>query len=368
MAEPGTVVAQHASQPPQLGGALQSLRTLSPQRLFALLAGVAGLIAVIVGLLLWSRTPDYRVLFSNLADRDAGAVVQALQQMNVPYKFSEGGGIIYVPSDKVHDVRLRLASQGLPRGGVVGFELLENQKFGLTQFQEQVNYQRALEGELSRSVQSLSAVESARVHLAIPKPSVFLREQQKPSASVLLTLYPGRTLSREQIAGITHLVSSSVPDLPVTAVSVIDQHGNLLSADLNRKSYGELDEQQLAYRHQLEASYIKRIVDILEPVVGPGNVRAQVTADIDFSESEATDEIYRPNQNPGEAAIRSQQTQESVTGPQQQPQQTAAAGGVPGALSNQPAPAATAPITNPPETQAEAQANVSTHRESVTNY
>ena len=347
---------------------MQSLRTLSPQRLFALLAGVAGLIAVIVGLLLWSRTPDYRVLFSNLADRDAGAVVQALQQMNVPYKFSEGGGIIYVPSDKVHDVRLRLASQGLPRGGVVGFELLENQKFGLTQFQEQVNYQRALEGELSRSVQSLSAVESARVHLAIPKPSVFLREQQKPSASVLLTLYPGRTLSREQIAGITHLVSSSVPDLPVTAVSVIDQHGNLLSADLNRKSYGELDEQQLAYRHQLEASYIKRIVDILEPVVGPGNVRAQVTADIDFSESEATDEIYRPNQNPGEAAIRSQQTQESVTGPQQQPQQTAAAGGVPGALSNQPAPAATAPITNPPETQAEAQANVSTHRESVTNY
>src|SRR5690606_2225874 len=244
------------------------------------------------------------------------------------------------------------------------FELLEDQKFGLTQFQEQVNYQRALEGELSRSVQSLSAVQSARVHLAIPKPSVFLREQQKPSASVLLNLYAGRTLSREQIAGITHLVSSSVPELPTTSVSVVDQNGNLLSSDGNPRMQGELDEQQLAYRHQVEASYIQRITDILEPVVGRDNLRVQVTADLDFSQTEATAEIYKPNQNPAEAAIRSQQTQESVNGSQ-------TAGGVPGALTNQPAPAATAPITDAPEEGASAnttQANLNTHRESVTNY
>lgn len=362
MADTGTLVAQH--QPPQPGsGFIYGLRALPPQRLFSLLIGIAALIAVLVGMYLWSSAPDYRVLYANLNDRDGGAVVQALQQMNVPYKFSESGGIIYVPSDKVHDVRLRLASQGLPRGGAVGFELLENQKFGLTQFQEQVNFQRALEGELSRSVQSLSAVQAARVHLAIPKPTVFLREQQKPSASVLLTLYPGRTLSREQIAGITHLVSSSVPELPVESVSVLDQHGNLLSRDGSNRPQGELDEQQLAYRHQVEASYIERITDILEPVLGRDNVRVQVTADLDFSQTEATAEIYKPNQNPAEAAIRSQQTQESINGSQ-------TAGGVPGALTNQPAPAATAPITDDAAEadQATTQANLNTHRESITNY
>lgn len=363
MADTGTLVAQH--QPPQLGGGsfIYGVRAMPPQRLFTLLTGFALLIAVLVGIFLWSRTPDYRVLYANLGDRDGGAVVQALQQMNVPYKFSDGGGIIYVPTDKVHDVRLRLASQGLPRGGAVGFELLENQKFGLTQFQEQVNYQRALEGELSRSVQSLSAVQSARVHLAIPKPSVFLREQQKPSASVLLNLYGGRTLSREQIAGITHLVSSSVPELPVASVSVLDQNGNLLSSDGSMRAQGELDEQQLAYRHQVEASYIQRITDILEPMLGRDNLRVQVTADLDFSQTEATAETFKPNQNPTEAAIRSQQTQESINGSQ-------TAGGVPGALTNQPAPAATAPITDAPEAETPntTRANLNTHRESVTNY
>jgi len=356
-----TNVIQH--QPP-VGGFMYALRYIPPQRLFGLLCGFAVIIALLAGVYMWSKDPGYKLLYSNLSDRDGGAVVQALQQMNVPYKFSDGGGVIYVPGDQVHDVRLRLASQGLPRGGTVGFELLENQKFGLTQFQEQVNYQRALEGELSRSVQALSAVQAARVHLAIPKPSVFLRQQQKPSASVLLTLYPGRTLDREQIAGIAHLVSSSVPELPVSAVSVIDQSGTLLSADMGgSKSGAQLDEQQLAYIHQIEASYIKRIVDILEPIVGRDNVRAQVTADLDFSESEATDEIYKPNQNPAQAAIRSQQTHESINGSQ-------TAGGVPGALSNQPAPPATAPITGGPQgaTANATQANVNTRREATTNY
>src|SRR4029077_2100664 len=146
-------------------------------------------------------------------DRDGGAIVSVLTQMNVPYKFTEGGAAILVPADKVHDTRLRLASQGLPKGGAAGFELVDNQKFGATQFQEQINYQRGLEGELAKSIQSLSVVQAARVHLAIPKPSVFLREQQGPSASVLLTVYPGKTVDRAQVNGIVNLVASSVPSL-----------------------------------------------------------------------------------------------------------------------------------------------------------
>ncbi len=362
MADSGNLVAHQPAVP--AGGFIHALRTVPPQRLFGLLFGVAALIAVLVGVVLWGRAPDYKLLYANLTDRDGGAVVQALQQMNVPYRFSDGGGVIYVPGDKVHDVRLRLASQGLPRGGTVGFELLENQKFGLTQFQEQVNYQRALEGELSRSIQSLAAVQSARVHLAIPKPSVFLREQQKPSASVLLSLYPGRGLDRPQVAGIMHLISSSVPELAVSNVSVLDQNGTLLSTDNSARSNAHLDAKQLEFTRQIEAGTIARIVAILEPIVGRDNVRAQVTADLDFSETEATAEIYKPNQDPADAAIRSRQTHESLNG-------SPAAGGVPGALTNQPVPAATAPITGDPAPVAAANsstANLNTLRESTTNY
>lgn len=365
MAETGTSVMQHRAAFPAIIG--YSLRAIPAQRLFLMLLATAILVSLLVGLMLWSKDSDYRVLFTNISDRDGGQIIQALQQANVPYKF-EGGGAIYVPSDQVHEMRLRLASQGLPRGGNVGFELMENQKFGMTQFQEQVNYQRALEGELSRSIQSLASVQSARVHLAIPKPSVFLREQQKPSASVLLTLFPGRALDRDQAGGIMHLVSSSVPDLPITAVSVIDQNGNLLSSNAAGKPGAQLDAQQLAYVHQVEASYIKRVVDILEPIVGRDNVRVQVTADLDFSESEATAETFKPNHNPTEAAIRSQQLSEDKNGA------TAAdAGGVPGALTNQPAPAATAPIiaSGTPAANATAnstQSNINTRKDSTTNY
>jgi flagellar M-ring protein FliF len=166
---------------------------------------------------LWAQTPDYRVLYSNLSDRDGGAIIAALGPLNVPYKVGEGGTVILVPANQVHETRLRLASQGLPKGSVVGYELVDNQKFGATQFQEQMNFQRGLEGELARSIQSLSAVQSARVHLALPKQSVFLRDQQQPTASVLLTLHAGRTLDRAQVSGIAHLVASSVPSSRSTA-------------------------------------------------------------------------------------------------------------------------------------------------------
>ena len=204
------------------------------------------------------------------------------------------------------EARLRLASQGLPKGGSAGFELMDNQKFGTSQFVEQINYQRALEGELARSINSISAVEAARVHLALPKPSLFVREQKTPSASVVLTLHRGRSIDEGQVSAIVHLISSSVPELSAKSITVVDQAGNLLSA-ANSGARG-LDVSQLKYTNEIEQGFIRRIEAILQPIVGPANVRAQVAADIDFSVVEATDEKYRPKQDPGTAAIRSQQS------------------------------------------------------------
>lgn len=336
-----------------------------------ILFGAVGAVVVVglVAALMFSRQPDYRVLFSNLSDKDGGAIVSQLAGMNVPYKYTEGGGAIMIPADRVHDVRLKLATQGLPKGSVSGFEIMENSKFGITQFQERVNYQRAMEGELTRSIMGFSAVQNARVHLAMPNQNGFFREQQKPSASVLLTLYPGRMLDRTQIAGIVHLVSSSVPELLPSAVSVVDDSGKLLSQAPNADE-SPVDIQQLMYQQQLEKQYTQRILDILEPVVGKGNVKAQVTADLDFSRTESTSELHNPNQGQAPSAIRSQQVLEA-TGEKEPVPPT----GIPGAVSNQPPQTAAAPINGQaqPLQAANGQStNILTipgsKRESVTNY
>jgi flagellar M-ring protein FliF len=328
---------------------LAQFNQLSNQKKLGLILSAAAVIALLVGALMWSQAPDYRVLYNNVTDQDGAAIITALQQMNVPYKFSEsGGGAILIPEKQVHEIRLRLAGQGLPKGGLPGFELMENQKFGSSQFLEQVNYQRALEGELARSVQSLSAVQSARVHLAIAKPSVFSREKQQPSVSVLLNLYPGRVLGAEQVSAIVHLMSSSVPSLPVKNVTVVDQNGNLLSTQNDGKQDSRFDAKQLEYIQELEENYIRRIEAILTPITGAANVRAQVTADMDFSRIERAEEIYRPNNNESEAAaIRSQQTLEATsTGAKLD-------GGIPGALTNRPPEPAAAPIEAGGENQEE---------------
>jgi flagellar M-ring protein FliF len=318
---------------------IQALGMIPLQQKFGVMVALAAVVALLVGGWMWGQTPDYRVLYANLSDRDGGAIISSLQQMNVPFKFAEGGGALLVPANQVHEVRLRLAGQGLPKGGLVGFELMETQKLGTSQFQEQVNYQRALEGELARSIQSLSAVNGARVHLAFSKPSVFVREQQKPSASVLLSLHPGRSLDATQVSAIVHLVSSSIPDLPVKNVTVIDQSGSLLTAQ-GGNNVG-LDPGQLKYLHEVEQSFVKRIEAILTPITGANNVLAQVTADIDFTQIENVAEIYSPNQS-APAAVRSQQTSESSGSGNAPP------AGVPGALSNQPPGNASAPINVAP--------------------
>ncbi|MEO6974239.1 MAG: flagellar basal-body MS-ring/collar protein FliF [Gallionella sp.] len=310
---------------------------LNFQQKMAVAVAVAALFALIAGMWMWEQTPDYRVLYSNLSDRDGGSIIESLQQMNIPYKFADGGGALMVPSNQVHEARLKLASQGLPKGGNVGFELMDNQKFGITQFAEQVNYQRALEGELARTVESIDSVAAARVHLAIPKPSVFIKEQQKPSASVVIRLQGGRLLDSGQISAIVHMISSSVPELSAKNVTVVDQNGTLLSASRDGGSNDGLDPTQLKYVKQVEQSYIDRINALLIPMYGANNVHAQVSADIDFARTEQTSEIYTPNPGPASQVIRSEQSSQSSNS-------TAANGGIPGALSNQPPAPAAAPI------------------------
>ena len=307
--------------------------------------GIAAIVAIIAVVLMWSMGGKYKVVFSNFNDKDGGAIVAALEQMNVPYKLADGGSSILVPEDQVYQARLRLAAMGLPRAGNVGFELLENQKFGVSQFVEQVNYQRALEGELERSIQSISGVDNARVHLAIPKSTVFIREDQKPTASVLVKLAPGRSLEQRQVSAIVHLVSSSVPNLPTSGVDIVDSSGNLLS-DQGKKGEKTLDASQMKYVDEVQRNVAKRVQSIITPIVGAKNVKAEANAEIDFSTIEEANEIFKPNQDQKTAAIRSMQTYEA-----NQPVGGAnagggTAGGVPGAASNQPAANANAPIAN----------------------
>lgn len=331
-----------ALQPQQLlSNFAYRFNELPASRKMGLAATLAASIALIVGLFLWSGAPEYRVLFSNLSERDAGSVTAALQQANVPYK-TEANGTLLVPADQVYDLRFKLASQGLPKGGGVGFELMDSPKLGMTQFQEQLAFQRGLEGELARTIQSLSPVESARVHLAIPKPSVFIRDKQTPSASVLVNLHPGRALDANQVQSIVHLVASSVPEMPPGSVTVVDQSGNLFTAKSDSQSMRGLNSSQLDYIRQMESYYAQRIEAIIAPIVGTGNVKAEVRADLDFSESEATSETFKPNPTPDAQSIRSQQTVEDSSGTPAGPAQ-----GIPGALSNQPPGAASAPFNAP---------------------
>ena len=225
-----TTVADVDFQPVHRNAFSAGLARLDNAQKIKLGLGALALLAIALAFFFMGRQPEMRVLYANLNDKDGGAIVAQLSQMQVPYQYAEGGGAIMVPADKVHDVRLRLASQGLPKGSVSGFELMEANRFGMTQFQERLTFQRGLEGELTRSIQSLSSVQAARVHLALPNQNGFFREQQKPSASVLLTLHPGRTLDKAQVAGIVHLVASSVPEMNPKAVSVVDDAGSLLSA------------------------------------------------------------------------------------------------------------------------------------------
>lgn len=318
----------------RIKSAMSSLRA-SPK--MVLVICVAAAISVIIALVFWAKEPGYKVLFSNISDEDGGAIVAQLTQMNIPYRIDTPGGVIKVPEAQVHEVRMKLAQEGLPKGGAVGFELLDQEKFGISQFTEQVNFQRALEGELSRTIENLGPIQHARVHLAVPKPSMFVREQKQPTASVTVSLIKGRTLDEGQVIAITHLISSAVTGLPAENVTIVDQRGNLLT----QSGLRGLQTSQLKFTSEIEGDYQQRIQRILAPLVGDKNVRAQVTAQVDFTQLEKTQEQYQPNADPQKMAIRSRQASLAEQG------NARGATGVPGALSNQPPTPATAPVTKP---------------------
>lgn len=295
-------------------------------RQVALLGGVAASVALGVALVLWSRTPNYGVLFSGLDTRDQSAVVEELQRAGIAYRVDTGNGTVMVPAAAVHDARLMLAKAGLPNGDAAGFELLRKDGgFGGSEMMEAARYQHALEGELARSIQSISLVHAARVHLAIPRQSAFTRNREAPSASVLVNTYPGRELDDDQVNAIRNMVAAGVPGMNAARVTVVDQMGRLLSAR-GEPGMGANTE-QFEYTRRLEEVYVRRIENILTPFVGPGGVRAEVTLDVDFTVTEQTQEAF----NPDTRAVRSEKLEE---------QRRAAAGGAPagvaGALSNQP--------------------------------
>ncbi|MFA7557467.1 MAG: flagellar basal-body MS-ring/collar protein FliF, partial [Hydrogenophaga sp.] len=327
-------------------------------RQLGVMFGLAAAVALGIAVVLWGREPTYGVLYSGLVGQDAGAVVEQLSKDNVKYRLDETTGAILVPAEQVHELRLQMASAGLPKSAGVGFNVLEQkQEFGTSQFMENARYQRALEEELARTIAAVKYVENARVHLALPKQSVFVRKRQEPSASVLLSLFPGRVLEREQVAAITHMVASSVPNLEPGRVTVVDQSGRLLS---DEKLNPELSasKEQFAHTRTLEESYVQRIESILTPVLGPDGVRAQVSADVDYAVTEQTQETY----NPETAAMRSEQRFEQTnTGTDPM--------GIPGALSNEPPGAGRAPEVLPAQgTPAAEGENMRSVRRATVNY
>ena len=300
------------------------LPRLPGARGLALLVGIAASVAVGVGVVLWMQKPDFQLLYGNLTDRDAASVIQGLEGAGIPYRVS--GNAVLVPADRVHDARLKLASQGLPQGTAVGLEMIQEDKgFGTSQLMENARYQHALETELARTISTLQPVQSARVHLALPRATALLRNRTPASASVLVNLYPGRRLEAPQVAAITHLVASSIPELDPSHVTLLDQTGQLLTSPHSGDGIDRAGE-QFDVVGRMEDSYSRRIVALLEPLVGPGKVRAEVTAAVDFTESEQVSETYGTEK----AAVRSEQTSEETKRGGLEAQ------GVPGALSNQP--------------------------------
>lgn len=297
------------------------------------LFAIAASVAIGVYVVLWSQKPNYSLLYGSLSDQDASQVIESLQKANIDYHVDPNSGAVMVASAKVHEARMKLATEGLPRSASSGFSMLnEEQKLGTSQFMEKARYQHALENELAMSITKMSAVKAARVHLAIPKESVFLRNRKAASASVLLDLYPGHRLEAGQVAAIANLVAASVPSLELSNVSIIDQYGHLMSQNQSSADLA-LTASQFQYATQVENSYIERIENILVPLLGPDGVKAQVTAEMDFTSTERTRESY----NPDMAALRSEQVEEDRSSAGN------IAGGVPGALSNQPAVDGSAP-------------------------
>ncbi len=337
-ASPNAMAEVSSQLPAPVVRILEQFKQLTGSHQVGLMIGLAAAIALAVAAVQWSRTDQssYQSLFTGLAEADSAQIMDALQKNHVPFSVNQVTGAIMVPSSEVRATRIKLAGMGLPKTTPSGgFEILENQSpFGTSQFMEGARYQHALEGELAHSIMSMSSVKNVRVHLAMPRPSVFLRDQEKPSAAVVVSLNSGSYLDRGQVDAIVHLVASSIPQLEPSRVTVVDQNGDLLTKKDNSMQEMDLTTAQFEHVRRVESSFAKRIEQILTPLAGPDGVRAQVTVAMDFNDTEQTRELYNPDQ----PALRSEQTvDEQTSGPGE--------AGIPGALSNQPPAAGTVPQT-----------------------
>lgn len=315
--------------------ALKGLSELSIARQIGIMLGLAFSVAIGVAAVIWSQESSYSRLYSEIGEKDVSEILEVLNTQGIKYKVENSSGAIMVPSESINEVKLKLAGLGLPRSNSVGYELLsKDQGFGASKNMEAVRFQRALEGEIAQTIMSIQSVKSARVLLAIPQQSVFVRERKKPSASVIVNLYQGRSLDKGQVESIIHLVASSVPQLDADQVTVVDQKGQLLNSR-DGSSVSNLTSKQFEYKKNFEDHLMERIENILAPLVGDG-MRVQLSADLDFTETDKTQELFDPKSS----VLRSEQTSEELN-------KSPSTQGIPGALSNQPTAAGTAPEKTP---------------------
>lgn len=354
-ADSGNLPAKGKSRGGDLAEGFSSLNLF---RQIGLMVALATSVAIGFAVVLWTQGDDYRPLFSRMDNLDAASVVKILDQSQIKYKLDMNNGSLYVAADDINKARLKLAEVGLPNSSTPGFELMDKeQPLGTSQFVESTRYQRSIEGELARTITSISSIRSARVHLAIPKRTVFVRDASKPTASVFVEVFAGRSVEPAQVKAIMNLVASSVPDLKIADVTVVDQHGDLISTGEDSQEL-LLATKQHDYAKTVEESIVKRIGGILEPVVGNGKFRAQVSADIDFTAVEQAAETF----NPDLPAVRSEQ---KLIESRAQGDQVA---GIPGALTNQPPATPQAPEQAGAQNGQAAKTNANNREQSTRNF
>ncbi len=288
----------------------KGFQSLPAARKLTILAAAAATLASIALAVVFINQPDYKVLFTNLSAEDAGQITSRLQEKKIPYQLSPGGDTISVPGEQVSQLRLELAASGLPKGGGVGFEIFDTKNLGVTEFVQQLNLQRALQGELTRTINSLDEIQQSRVHLAIPKKSLFSEDQKKPTASVIVKLKNGRNLSEQQIQGVAHLVSSSIEGMSPRDVMIVDSSGKVLSKVTEGGEMAQLSNSQIEYKKNVEKDLTNRITSMLEKVVGEGKAVVRISADLDFRVMEKTEEKFDSE----EPAIRSVQRSQEKSG------------------------------------------------------
>ncbi|SPD72702.1 Flagellar M-ring protein [uncultured Desulfobacterium sp.] len=303
------------------------IKGLSAGKLFVLISLLGAVLTSILFLMIWSNEPDFQILFSNLTPEDAGAIVNDLKDQKVPYQISSNGSSILVPKNVIYETRLQMANQGLPKGSGIGFEIFDTTKLGMTEFVQNVNYQRALQGELSRTINGFDEVEGSRVHIVMPAKSLFIEDETHPTASVVIKLKKGKRLSENQIKGIVHLVSSSVSGLRPEDITIVDNNGKMLAGSEENSADGQLSSNQLEYQEKVERSLEKRIESMLEKVLGPEKAIVRISCSFDFRRHEKTEEVYDPEGK----VIRSEQDQSTVSNKTER-----ASVGVPGVASNMP--------------------------------